>query len=83
MQVTTTTVLLDGLYDPANSVVWRQFDQRYRPIIIGFARRLGLTDDDAADIAQETLVRFVKEYRAGKYDRTRGRLRTWIIAMVR
>ncbi len=83
MQITTTTILLDGLHDPSNSVIWRQFDQRYRPIIIGFARRLGLTEDDAADIAQETLVRFVREYRAGKYDRDRGRLRTWIIAMLR
>jgi RNA polymerase sigma-70 factor (ECF subfamily) len=83
MEATTTTALLEGLHDPSNSLIWVQFDGRYRPIILGFARRLGLSEDDSADIAQETLVRFVKEYRAGKYDRTRGRLRSWIVGLVR
>jgi len=75
-RTTTTTALLDGLHDPANEEVWREFDTRYRPIILGFAVKLGLSDEDAADVAQDTLARFVQEYRAGRYDRTRGRLVT-------
>jgi len=82
-RTTTTTALLDGLHDPANEEVWREFDTRYRPIILGFAVKLGLSDEDAADVAQDTLARFVQEYRAGRYDRTRGRLRSWIIAIVK
>lgn len=79
----TTTALLDGLHDPGNQLVWREFDERYRPILIGFGRRMGLGEADAADVAQETLLRFVQSYREGKYDRTRGRLRSWIVGIAR
>ena len=79
----TTTVLLDGLAEDANPEAWSEFDRRYRPIIFGFARRLGLTDADAADAAQETMTQFLSEYRAGRYDRTRGRLRSWLMTIAR
>lgn len=83
LRTTTATVLLEGLLDCANKEAWREFDARYRPIIIGFARKLGLGDEDAADAAQETLVRFLIGYRDGQYDRRRGRLRSWLIGIVR
>lgn len=79
----TTTQMLDGLADESNQHVWTQFDERYRPILIGFARSLGLSDADAADIAQDAVTRFIIEYREGKYDRSRGRLRSWLIGIVR
>jgi RNA polymerase sigma-70 factor (ECF subfamily) len=79
----TTTILLDGLHDPANATAWREFDDRYRPIVVAFARRLGLSDADAADAAQETMTRFVQEYREGKYDRERGRLRSWLVGLAK
>lgn len=75
--------MLDGLHDPANDAVWLEFDDRYRPILIGVARRLGLGEADAADVAQETLVRFVAAYRQGKYDRDRGRLGAWLTGIAR
>jgi len=79
----TTTALLNSLHDGDNEAAWRQFDDRYRPILIGFARRLGLPEADAVDVAQETTVQFIKEYREGKYDRERGRLRSWLIGIAR
>lgn len=78
---TTTTVLLESLRDPAQQAVWREFDARFRPLLTSFALRLGLNDGEAEDVAQETLVEFVRAYRNGKYDRTRGRLSSWIIAI--
>ena len=79
----TTTALLVGLFDPANAAAWELFDRRYRPILIGFARNCGLNDGDAAELAQATIVRFVEEYRAGKYDRGRGRLGAWLVTIAR
>ncbi len=79
----TTTLLLEGLHDASNDAAWREFDARYRPIIIAFARKLGLSDADANDVAQETLVRFIEEYRANKYDRSRARLGSWIVGIAR
>lgn len=79
----TTTDLLEALHDAEDGAAWTHFDARYRPILIGFARRLGCGDADAADVAQETLVRFVAEYRAGRYTRERGRLRSWLLSIAR
>lgn len=79
----TTTALLEHLADPANQEVWQLFDSRYRPIISAFARRLGLSAADAADAAQETLLHFVRDYRAARYDRSRGRLSAWLIGIAR
>lgn len=79
----TTTVLLDGLHDPANEGAWLEFDARYRPVVMGFARKLGLSDADATDAAQETMLRFIEEYRANRYDRSRARLGAWLIAIAR
>jgi len=75
--------MLEALHDAANEPAWEAFDARYRPILVGFARNLGLTDSDAADVAQETLVRFIQDYREGKYDRTKGRLGAWLVGIAR
>jgi RNA polymerase sigma-70 factor (ECF subfamily) len=83
MLLKTNTVLLAGLSDPRNHEIWREFDERYRPVVIAFARRLSLSPADAEEVAQETLVRFAEEYRAGKYRRDRGRLRSWVFAIAR
>ena len=79
----TTTALLEGLFDSDNELAWSHFDARYRPIVIAFARKLGLSESDAGDVAQETILQFLKEYKEGKYDRERGRLRSWLIGIAR
>jgi RNA polymerase sigma-70 factor (ECF subfamily) len=83
MLTRTTTALLEGLADPADGATWQAFDARFRPVLLAFGRRLGLGDEDAADTAQDTLTRFVRSFRDGKYDRTRGRLSAWIIGIAR
>jgi len=80
---TTTTVLLDSLKDPGNSTIWEEFDARYRPILNGFVRKMGLSQEDAADIAQQALTEFVRDYRAGQYQRGKGRLSSWLISIAR
>ena len=83
LRTTTTTSLLEGLFNPDDEVVWQAFDIRYRPIITAVARRLGLSASDAEDVAQETLIQFVRDYRGGRYQRERGRLRGWIVGIAR
>ena len=55
---TTNTTLLEGLFDPRNVQAWQIFDSRYRPLVIGYAKRRGLQDADAEDLAQVTLTEF-------------------------
>ncbi|MCA9243115.1 MAG: sigma-70 family RNA polymerase sigma factor [Phycisphaerales bacterium] len=82
-ELITTTELLDGLRRPGDQAAWEQFDQRYRPILLGYLRRGGLDENDAADVAQETMTDFLREYQRDKYDRDQGRLRSWLIGIAR
>lgn len=83
LRTTTTTALLEGLFNADDGVVWQVFDERYRPIMVGVGRRLGLSDSEAEDVAQETLLQFLRDYRANRYDREKGRLRGWIAGIAR
>jgi RNA polymerase sigma factor (sigma-70 family) len=78
----TTTMLLDGLHDSGNRAAWEMFHERCRPTVIAYARRRGLQEADAEDLAQECLADFVRAYQGGQYDRTRGRLRQWLSGFV-
>lgn len=79
----TTTQLIEDLRDAGNAAAWARFDARYRPVLIGFARHLGLEGDDAAEVAQRTLAAFAEAYIAGRYERGKGRLSSWLIGMAR
>jgi RNA polymerase sigma-70 factor (ECF subfamily) len=79
----TTTELLDGLHQEGNRAAWDEFDRRYRPLLLAFLHRAGVPDADADDVAQETLTCFLRDYRSNKYDRQKGRLRSWLIAIAR
>lgn len=77
----TTTLLLERLKDSRDTRAWEMFDQRFRGVITATAVKLGLAEADAADAAQETILQALRDYQAGKYDRSKGRLSTWIIAI--
>lgn len=78
MSTSTNTQFLLALTDPQNTGAWTEFCTRYSPILLAFGRRLGLNEQDAQDSAQDCLLAFMKGLRAGKYDRRKGRLRTWL-----
>ncbi|HSG63496.1 MAG TPA: sigma-70 family RNA polymerase sigma factor [Gammaproteobacteria bacterium] len=40
-----------------------------------------MNSSDADDVAQETMMQALRDYRAGRYDRTRGRLSSWILGI--
>lgn len=77
----TTTLLLERLKDSRDTRAWEMFDQRFRGVILSTAIKLGLAEADAADAAQETILQALRDYQAGKYDRSRGRLSTWIVSI--
>lgn len=81
MMTVTNTSLLMGLKDQKNDAVWSEFYARYQPMLHSFARKLGMSDQDAQDAAQETLMAFCSTYREGGYDREKGRLRTWLFGI--
>ncbi len=62
-------------------MAWQRFAARYRPMVVAFSAKLGLSESDAQDSAQETMAVFVERYRQGEYDRQKGRLRSWLFGI--
>ncbi|MDZ4828586.1 MAG: sigma-70 family RNA polymerase sigma factor [Phycisphaerae bacterium] len=79
--MTTTTALLAVLVHEGDDVAWTEFVRRYQPILVAVGLRLGLREPDAVDITQQTLLEFVRDLRRGAYDRSRGRLRNWLLTI--
>ena len=74
----TSTALLQGLKDSSNDSCWSEFDRRFRPLILAVALRMGLSQTDAQDAAQETIIAFLQSWRKNQYDKNKGRLRHWL-----
>lgn len=79
----TNTVLLEGLRDSGNQLVWDRFVGRYRPLIVRYLERFGLSEAAAQDVAQNALATFCEAYANGRYNRTAGRLRAWLFGIVK
>lgn len=78
MPYRTSSTLLIDLRDPRNSKAWGVFLDRYRPLLASYALRRGLQQADADDVSQEVLMAFVRALRDGKYERAKGRFRSWL-----
>jgi RNA polymerase sigma-70 factor (ECF subfamily) len=50
-------------------------------MVVSFARKQGLSQNDSEDVGQETVMAFVQSYRKGGYDRDKGRLRSWLFGI--
>lgn len=80
MEWLTTSTMLRDLGEDRDEA-WQRLVDRFRGPLVRFARRLGYSPSDADDLAQETLLQLVRQFRAGRYDRERGRLSTWLFGI--
>ncbi len=78
LATTTTTFILNELRRKPNDDLWRQFCERYEPVLHGVVRRAGLRQQDAADVVQEAMMAFFRGLRDGQYDPQRGSVRSWL-----
>ena len=83
MEWVTTTQILEQLKSQPQAPAWEQLYQSFYKVIVNFARKMGLSAPDAEDAAQEAMIEFVKAFRAGKYDRQKGRLSHWLFGIAR
>lgn len=77
----TTSTVLERLQRFDDRDAWAEFADRFRAPIERFARKQGLSEADSEDVAQETLLGFAKGYRENGYDRSKGRLSTWLFGI--
>ena len=83
MQWKTTTQILEELQQTSGDLAWDQFCDHFQPIVVGFGRKLGLSAADAQDAAQETMISFLSALRQGQYDRTKGKLSSWLLGIAK
>jgi RNA polymerase sigma-70 factor (ECF subfamily) len=74
----TSLTLIARVKDPADAAAWNEFVAIYRPVIYRMARRRGLQDADAHDLAQKVLMavlRAIEEFEPGA---DRPPFRAWL-----
>jgi RNA polymerase sigma-70 factor (ECF subfamily) len=79
----TRPSLLEGIRDPGNHDAWERFAAFYQPVICRFASLQGCTGAMCQDVAQETLVDLIRIMPTFRYDRDRGRFRSYLYQIAR
>jgi RNA polymerase sigma-70 factor (ECF subfamily) len=79
----TRRSLVDGLANWHDRRHWQEFHKVYSKLIYGFARRSGLTDAEAHDALQETLLTVARRANGFHYDPTRGSFKGWLMQIAR
>ena len=62
---------------------WREFFQTYWKLIYSVAIKSGLTDTEAEDVVQETVVTVAKTMDTFRYEREKCRFKTWLMRITR
>src|SRR3984893_8062536 len=73
----TPSSLLERLREPFEPEAWGRFVSLYTPLIYSWGRRVGLQEQDAADLVQEVFVTLLQVLPTFKYDRHRS-FRRWL-----
>lgn len=83
MTIETRSSLIHRVRDPADASGWHEFDQLYRPLLIGFVRKRGLADADANDVVQDVFARLCLALPNFQLDKSRGGFRCWLWRVAR
>jgi RNA polymerase sigma-70 factor (ECF subfamily) len=79
---TTSVTLLERLRLPGEQEAWRRFVRLYTPLLLYWAGRLGLHEQDAADLVQDVFALLVRKLPRFQYDRGKS-FRAWLRTVLR
>ena len=79
----TRDSLLVQVQSPANRGAWDEFALMYRPVIYRLARRRGLQDADAQDLAQRVLISVASAIGSWEKSSESARFRHWLRRVAR
>lgn len=74
----TRRSLLSRLKRLDDDASWQEFHQLYHRLIFSFARRKGLTETEAQDAVQDTLVAVARTMPSFQYDPARCSFKAWL-----
>jgi RNA polymerase sigma-70 factor (ECF subfamily) len=81
--IATRTTLIDRLKNWQDQPSWQDFFDTYWKLIYGVARKSGLTDTEAQEVVQETMISVAKHMPSFHYDPAIGSFRAWLLKMTR
>jgi RNA polymerase sigma factor (sigma-70 family) len=79
----TRTTLIRRLKDWQDEASWQEFFHIYWRLIYGVARKSGMTDAEAQDVVQETMLAVAKHMPTFTYDPQIGSFKGWLLNMTR
>jgi len=79
----TRTTLIDRLKNWQDQRSWQDFFNIYWKLIYGVARKGGLSDTEAQEVVQETMISVAKHMPNFQYNRATGSFRAWLLKMTR
>jgi RNA polymerase sigma factor (sigma-70 family) len=81
--VPTRRSLLTRLKNWDGQDSWQEFFNTYWRLIYSVAVKSGLSDVEAQEVVQETLISVAKEFKGFKYDPARGSFKSWLLLITR
>ena len=81
--IPTRASLLHRLKNWQDDRSWQDFFNVYWKLIYGVARKAGLSDAEAQDVVQETLISVAKHMPTFQYDPSIGSFKAWLLNMTR
>ena len=79
----TRRSLLSRLKQSNAQESWREFFDTYWRLIYSTALNAGLTDSEAQEVVQETVLTVVRKIKSFRYDATVGSFKGWLLTTVR
>lgn len=79
---TTQPSLLSRVRDASDQAAWREFDAKYRDLILRYALRRGLQASDAEDVRQIAMLNLARGLRGFHYEDQRGRFRHYLARVI-
>jgi len=77
--IPTRRTLLTRLKDWGDQAGWQEFFDTYWRLIYGVAVKAGLTDTEAQEVVQETLLEVAKKMPGFRYDPALGSFKGWLL----
>jgi RNA polymerase sigma-70 factor (ECF subfamily) len=79
----TRVSLLGRLKDWGDQQSWQDFCDTYHRLIHSVALKAGLTQDEAQDVVQETVLTVAKKAGDFRADRAKGSFKGWLMVITR
>jgi RNA polymerase sigma factor (sigma-70 family) len=74
----TSATLLERLRDCADDGAWKRLVAIYRPWLLGWIKRQGLTEADSDDLLQEIFLVVLRELPYFRHNQRAGAFRSWL-----